>query len=303
MKISFNGKLSTTLFLVLLINISYAQIPVEGGEIWYRIIGDGPKEPIICLHGGPGGNSRYFYQISELSKEHSLIIFDQLGSGSSTHHQNTDLLKVEKFVDQVKAIRDTLNLDEFYIIGQSWGSALGLEFYKQYPEGIKGMIFSGPFFSTRIWSEDAKKRVMSLPDSIQSIIKLAEENNDYSTKDFQRANDFYWSKFGRRNEWKKHPLDTIEVLKTSFVYNYMWGPSEFKATGTLKNYDNYSSLKDIDVPVLLIIGEYDEVLEETAKDFENEIPNAKLKTVKNAGHSSMTDNPEEYVRFVKDFLQ
>ena len=52
---------------------------------------------------------------------------DQLGSGLSTFHEDTSLLKVENFVDQVKALTDKLNLNEFYLTGHSWGTALALE--------------------------------------------------------------------------------------------------------------------------------------------------------------------------------
>ena len=30
------------------------RIPFRGFETWYRSVGDGPGEPLLCLHGGPG---------------------------------------------------------------------------------------------------------------------------------------------------------------------------------------------------------------------------------------------------------
>ena len=42
------------------------------------------------------------------------------------------------------------------------------------------------------------------------------------------------------------------------LYNYMWGPSEFKANGTLKNFDLSDELFKLDLPVLITCGRFDE---------------------------------------------
>ena len=52
-------------------------------------------------------------------------------------------------------------------------------------------------------------------------------------------------------------LDTLETANET-IYNYMQGPSEFTITGTLKFYDSTPSLKQIEVPVLYTVGEFDE---------------------------------------------
>lgn len=274
----------------------------KGNKIWYQIIGEGNGIPILTLHGGPGGTSRYFYQLSEIGNENPVILFDQLGSGQSDHHRDTSILKVENFVEQVKALKDHLDLDEYYILGQSWGSALMLEFYHKYPEGIKAMIFSGVFLSTERWSADADVLKKQLPDSIQRIIEIADSSGNYVTDEFAMANNLYWDTYGRRNPWPKHPLDTVEKSLNTFVYNYMWGPSEFSATGVLKNFDNHHYLKEVDVPCLFIAGEFDEAREVTVRYYASMVKNSEVKIVPNAGHSSMTDNPEYYKKAVSDFL-
>ena len=80
-------------------------VEVEGGKIWYGIMGEGDNTPLLCLHGGPGGTSKSYYNLSEISKERPVIFFDQLGTGRSDYHQDTTLLKVEMFVAQVEAIK------------------------------------------------------------------------------------------------------------------------------------------------------------------------------------------------------
>src|SRR5690554_6608373 len=67
-------------------------VAVEGGEIWYKVMGEGEGIPILTLHGGPGGTHRYFYNLSPQTSERPIILFDQLGSGRSDHHQDTSLM-------------------------------------------------------------------------------------------------------------------------------------------------------------------------------------------------------------------
>jgi len=278
-------------------------VEVEGGKIWYGIMGDGNNTPLLCLHGGPGGTGKSYYNLSEISKERPVIIFDQLGTGRSDHHQDTTLLKVEMFVKQVKAIKSELNLNEFYLLGSSWGAALALEYYTHHPEGIKGIIFNSPYFSTPIWTEDAAKLVAGLPDSIQTAIRIAERDSVFDTDAYIAADSFFASRHGRRKELVKHPYDTVESNRNTFIYNYMWGPSEFTATGTLRNYDNVQSLKKVKVPALFTTGEFDEARPETVTKLSQMVNDSRFVIIPDAGHFSLNDNREAVVRAIQEFLE
>lgn len=278
-------------------------VEVEGGKIWYGIMGDGNNTPLLCLHGGPGGTGKSYYNLSEIAKERPVILFDQLGTGRSDHHQDTTLLKVEMFVKQVKAIKSELNLNEFYLLGSSWGAALALEYYTHHPEGIKGIIFNSPYFSTPIWTEDAAKLVAGLPDSIQTAIRIAERDSVFDTDAYIAANSFFASRHGRRKELVKHPYDTVESNRNTFIYNYMWGPSEFTATGTLRNYDNVQSLRKVKVPALFTTGEFDEARPETVTKLSQMVEDSRFVIIPDAGHFSLNDNREAVVRAIQEFLK
>ena len=277
-------------------------VEVKGGKIWYGIMGEGNKTPLLCLHGGPGGTSKSYYNLSEISTERKVIMFDQLGSGRSDHHQDTSLLKVELLVEQVKAIKSELKLKEFYLVGSSWGAALALEYYTHHPEGIKGLIFSGPYFSTPIWTEDAAELVAALPDSIQKAIHIAENDSVFDSESYVAANSFFARKHGRRKELIKHPYDTVESNRNTFIYNYMWGPSEFTATGTLRNYDNVTSLNRVKVPALFLTGEFDEARPETVKKLSQMVYGSKFVIIPDSGHFSINDNRPAVVNAIQDFL-
>lgn len=290
--------------------ISFAQLKegegktnVHGGQIWYRVIGKGKGTPILMLHGGPGGTSRSFYQFESIGNDRPIILFDQLGSGRSDYHTDTRLLTIPFFIEQVKSIVTKLKLESFYLHGHSWGTALALEYYLQNPKGVKGIIFNSPYFSTKLWKKDADILIKTLPDSIQVAIANGEKTGDFNSAAYINANTVYAKNFGVRNSRLTSKLDTIMASSNRFIYNYMWGPTEFTATGTLIKYDRVKKLKNIKVPSLFITGEYDEARPETVRYFSSLVKNSQFGIIEGAGHGTMHDNKEKNIQLIKDFIQ
>lgn len=314
MKHICNTKLLCNLFTLLLIVVlagckttpqlkaGEGYVQVKGGKIWYRILGEGKQTPILMLHGGPGGTSKSFYQFASLGQDRPIIIFDQLGSGRSDAHTDTLLLKVDNFVEQVEALKTSLGLKEFYLLGHSWGTALALEYYLKHPKGIKAIIFNSPYFSTAMWKADADKLISTLPDSIQLAIKTGEKNHDYESAEYKNANEVFSKNFGVRKTRLTSELDTSTAKGSKFIYNYMWGPTEFTATGTLLHYDRVQSLKTIKIPTLFITGEFDEARPATVKYFQSLVPHSKFVMINDAGHGTMHDNRSQNINAIKNFL-
>jgi len=308
-------KLYTRFFLVciILISLSTCQssynisskegfVEVDGGKMWYRILGEGQGTPMLMMHGGPGGTSRSFYHFASLSKDRPIILFDQFGSGRSDHHKDTSLLKVDYFVEQVAALRSELKLDEVILYGHSWGTALALEYYTKYPKGVKAIIFNSPYFNTAIWEKDADTLISFLPDSIQSAIEIGENTGDFESRSYQIANMVYAKNYGLRKKRLSSKLDTVAASGNYFIYNYMWGPTEFTATGTLKTYDNMYNLKKVNVPTLFITGEYDEARPQTIQYFQTLVPGSETAIIKGAGHATMHDNLSQNKKVIEQFL-
>jgi len=277
-------------------------IEVTGGKVWYKMEGINTKTPIILLHGGPGAPSYYLNPLQPLSDERLLVFYDQLGCGRSDIVEDTSLFTIDIFVQQLEELSTALNIDTFYLYGQSWGAALAFEYYKKYPHKVKGLIFSSPLLSTQMWVEDAKSLVKTLPDSIQEAITKNEALGTYDTEDYQNAvNVFYENFVIKKQPWSDDVLTTFGQFNTQ-IYNYMWGPSEFTAIGTLKNYDATLGLKNIKVPVLYITGEFDEATPKTVSFFKSLTPQAEFVMIKDAAHLTMHDKPEENIKAIRQFL-
>jgi proline iminopeptidase len=276
-------------------------INVDGGKVWYRVVGNGNQTPILVLHGGPGAPSYYLKPLSALGTDRKVIFYDQLGCGKSDRSTDTTKMTVDHFVEELKTVVQHFGLKEFYLFGQSWGTMLGTDYYLKYPKGIKAMILSSPAISIPMWLSDADTLLSTLPDSIQNAVRTNEQNKMYDSPAYQQAIQVYYQNFvARKLPWSVDIDSTFMQLGQS--YQYMWGPSEFTAEGALKTYDRTNRLGEIKVPTLFIAGEFDEARPSTVKYYQSLVPGSKFEIIKGAAHITMQDKPEESNKVATDFL-
>jgi proline iminopeptidase len=274
---------------------------VDGGKVWYRVVGSGDKTPMLLLHGGPGVPSYYLKPMSALGSDRKIIFFDQLGCGKSDHITDTTLMTVDHYVEEVANVVKQLGLKEFYLFGQSWGTMLGTEYYLKHPEGIKAVILSSPAISIPMWLKDADSLISTLPDSIQHAIRDNEKTKNYSAPEYKKGVQVFYENFvARKLPWSAD-VDSC-FAQIGKQYEYMNGPSEFTIVGPLKTFDRTDRLHEIKVPTLFITGEFDEAAPATVKYYQSLVPGAKLEIIPRAGHLTTQDEPEHSNKVVRDFL-
>jgi proline iminopeptidase len=98
-------------------------------------------------------------------------------------------------------------------------------------------------------------------------------------------------------------LDSTFATMNQQLYMHMWGPSEFTATGTLKTYDALPYLKEIEVPTLFTVGEFDEADVATTRRHGAMVPGARVVVIPNAAHLTTWDNPDAQITAVREFLR
>ena len=276
-------------------------IDVTGGKVWYKIIGEGNKIPVVLLHGGPGATSYYLNPLSDLGKERPVIFFDQLGCGRSPQNLDSSLMTIESFVEQLEQLRTTLDIKEFYLYGHSWGTMLGVDYYLKYPKAVKAMILGSPCLSAKLWTQDADSLLTTLPDSIQQAIQSNEQKGTFHAPEYLDAVNVYYKNFVLRTSTPDG--DSAMSQFGTQVYEYMWGPSEFTALGALKDYDQTDRLNEIKVPVLFMAGEFDEARPSTVRYYQSLVSGATFVLIKDAGHFTMLDHPKQNIEAIREFLR
>ncbi len=58
--------------------------------------------------------------------------YDQLGAGNSDIPTDISLWNIPRYVEEVEQVRKGLGLDNFYLLGHSWGGMLAMEYLDKY---------------------------------------------------------------------------------------------------------------------------------------------------------------------------
>ena len=82
----------------------------------------------------------------------------------------------------------------------------------------------------------------------------------------------------------------------------MNGPCEFTVTGTLKTWDIMDRLPEISVPALLVGGRYDECRPDHLAEMHRRIPGSRLVTIEDASHLCFAEQPQVFIKTIKEFF-
>jgi proline iminopeptidase len=278
-------------------------IDVPGGPVWYRVAGDGPGIPLLVLHGGPGGTSCGYSLLEPLGEARPVVRYDQLGTGRSGRPEDLSLWQVARFVDELDVVRRSLGLEQMHLLGHSWGASLAAAYVlEKGTQGIVSLTLSSPLLSTPLWIEDANTLRQQLPEEVQQTLTEHEQAGTTDSEEYQEASAVFYKRHVYAGERPKRAASCAGAPWSQVIYEYMWGPTEFYATGNLVNFDVTDRLHEIDVPVLFMAGEFDEARPERVAEFQKLIPGSQLEIIEDAAHASLSKKPDQYRHILKEFF-
>ena len=293
------------LFILLVSSSSFAtegKLNAPGGRIWYNIQGESGATPLVVIHGGPGGSSCALKPLNALASNRQVIFYDQLGAGKSDQPTDVSLWQINRFVDELKVLLQSLHLTKVHLLAHSWGAAIaGQYLIDNGTEGIASVIYVGPYLSSKDWIEGTNILRKQLPPKIQSVLAKHEKAGTTSSDEYQQASEEFYKKFLFHHPFKDNG-DCADSAWNQSIYEHMWGDSEFMVTGNLKDFDAATHLEKIQIPTLFLVGEFDEARAETVKKYQQHMTNAQVTVLKNAAHMSMIDEPKAFIATVNDFL-
>lgn len=85
------------------------------------------------------------------------------------------------------------------------------------------------------------------------------------------------------------------------VYGTMQGP-EWNVTGNLKDWDVSARLGELDLPVLVTSGRYDEMTPGLVQPLVDGIPGAESVVFEQSAHFAMAEEPDRYRELLESFL-
>lgn len=283
----------------------------NGYHLWTNTQGEGDIH-LLALHGGPGGEHEYWEDAAKQLKKQGLNVqvtmYDQLGSWYSDSPDfsdpqvRKDILTYEYFLDEVDEVRDKLGLDNFYLIGQSWGGLLVQEYAEKYGMHLKGAIISSMVDRIDDYTKHLEQvREEALTPEQVAYMKKCEANNDYDNQKYQSYVDILNKGYIDRKQPSK--LSHLIDVTNNDIYGAFQGDNEFVITGKLAEWNFTDHLKNIKVPTLVTFGEHETMPVETGKRMAQMIPNAKFVSTPEGGHHHMVDNPDVYYKHLADFIR
>lgn len=292
-------------------------IPIETEKgtfnVYTKRMGNSPTMRVLLLHGGPGATHEVFGNFEGYlpNEEIEYIYYDQLDSYYSDKTNDSSLWTTERFVEEVEQVRKALDLDKdnFYLLGQSWGGILAMEYALKYQDNLKGLIVSNMVASVPEYNKYAQEVLgPQLPEDVLNEIKMIESEKDYANPRYEELlkKHFYTEHFLRLplDKWPKSIMLAFQHLNPE-IYIYMQGPSEFGITdeATLSDWDISDRLKEIKVPTLMLGAKHDTMDPKYMEWMATEVQNGRSVTT-NGSHCSQFDDPETYfnglITFIKD---
>jgi proline iminopeptidase len=114
-------------------------------ELYYEQSGNPDGQPVLFLHGGPGGgtdaNHRRFFD----PVVYRIVLFDQRGCGKSRPHAALEENTTWHLVADIERLRAELGIDRWLVFGGSWGSTLALAYAETHPASVRGLVLRGIF--------------------------------------------------------------------------------------------------------------------------------------------------------------
>lgn len=275
-------------------------------ELYWEESGNPDGIPVVALHGGPGGGSnpdmRRFFD----PERYRIIIFDQRGCGRSSPFSELKENTTWDLVSDMEKLRIELNVDKWVVFGGSWGSTLALTYAAQHRVNTLGLVLRGIFLLTHseiqwFYQEGASRL---FPDAFDRYLDpIPEDERHDLVKAFYKrlTGDDAAERAAAARAWAQWEGETLSIRGPSmrptkfeeqeFVdafarieCHYFWNKGFFDTDGWLL--DQAASFGNL--PGVIVHGRYDVVTPlSSAWALKKVWPNAELKIIGDAGHSSM----------------
>jgi len=298
-------------------------ITLGGEEQYVEISSSDDKNPVMLfIHGGPGWPQtpqiRAFN--SDISKRYTMVVWEQRGAGLSyKKNPNPKNVSLRQIVADAQELTDQLKTrfkqEKIYLAGYSWGSIVGMELAKQYPDDYHAYISIAQIVNMKrgmeISQEWLRKKAAEKDDqeTLKTLDILKDPPADFCVADFDCFVKQY-ALIGKYNGAAFDPnIDKIIAEKTAKYEDYkdydwfkVWEESVVHLKEDMGKVD-YRELKELSIPVYFFIGRHDYnipavLVEEFAKDLK--APKKEVIWMEKSGHGIMEEEAETFNKLVVD---
>jgi pimeloyl-ACP methyl ester carboxylesterase len=250
--------------------------------------GDGP--PVLLLHGLGCGKRMWVHQSRALKARFRVIAYDQRGHGGSDAPSMAARYSASHLARDLAGVLDALQIDRAAIVGFSLGGGPALALAASRPERVSHLVLAdvGAGADEPVKIEALARRWVDLirrgeADELVCDMLRSELFKVYARRSLRRRN--HMAALIRAT-----PLDGLRFTLSEVLAKRK---SLFRLTGVLRS---------IQVPTLVMVGEFDYVCSKAARLLAQTIPNATLKIIANSGHMVPLEQPAAFNAALMEFL-
>lgn len=255
---------------------SLEKVELNGNKQWVSFRGKDKSNPVLLvLSDGPGKSqmSAFNKSLEALEENFVLVNWDELGSGKSNKFKDDYTIDnyVSDGVELSKYLCKKFNQDKIYILGNSFGSTLGILMIQESPDLYGGFIGTSSIISVKRNEEYRYDRALEIAESTEDegiLRKLkAQGEPPYDKKMFSRQKVYYDYLKVKENEDNKIAGDGENIISNILSSEYGLLDKIDLISGQKKTYDKIfksyydidliNKVRDVKVPVYFIQGSRD----------------------------------------------
>ncbi|RCW19916.1 tricorn interacting aminopeptidase F1 [Ciceribacter lividus] len=279
------------------------EIEVDGFRVVAYSFGRG-DETVFCLNGGPGLACDYLREAHSCLVDHGyrVVAFDQLGTGASDRPTDPALWTIGRYVEETETVRRVMGLGAVHLLGHSWGGWLAIDYALTHPQNIRTLILEDTVADMPHLALELERLRSALGSETVAMMQKHEAQGTTDHPEYMAAITLLnYRHVCRLPEWPAPVRRSLSDWNMG-PYTTMQGPNEFLYTGNLKDWNRIPDLPKIDVPVLITVGEHDELTPACAMRMKGALRNAEIHVLRNASHMPFYENPADYYPALTGFL-
>ncbi|MCI4325675.1 MAG: proline iminopeptidase-family hydrolase [Thermoplasmata archaeon] len=280
---------------------------VRGKRLYYRRVGKSARGTVLVLHGGPGSTHEYLTPLADLAGAgFELIFYDQLGCGRSERPTTYRDYTIEASADDAEELRRRLKLGRVHLYGHSYGGAVALEAAVRHPRAWTSVVVASGFASMRALWRARRLRVSQL-SPINRRAWIQYERTGVTTAAFARAAEEFRTRFSERSvnrpyeAWLSSAHLNFRVLDAMGFRALRICDDGFRR-GTMAGWDVTPELSRLRVPMLIVVGQYDHITPECAREIHRAVPHSRLVVARGVGHQPFFETRDRYISLLKEFF-
>ncbi|MEU2433587.1 alpha/beta hydrolase [Streptomyces sp. NPDC007861] len=262
---------------------------------------EGEGEPLICLPGGPMRASAYLGDLGGLTAHRTLVRLDLRGTGDSAAPEDTATYRCDRLVDDVEALREHLGLDRADILAHSAAGNLALLHAAAHPGRVRSLALITP--GARALGVEGGEQ------DWRDAIALRQGEPWYEAG--RAAWDAYFAGAALDDLWPdivpflygRWDAAAMDHAADDAHQTNPQARSAYYADGAFDPAATATSLAAVDVPVLVLAGEYDGgPTPGRAAEIAARFTHGRVAVQAGAAHYPWLDDPEDFRRTVAAFL-